>query len=171
MYRPLEPVRPIKLTYVGRLLRLGVAAQPGNGGPGEPNHFCESLRALPVSKRTGGAGTTSAGNEFNGRFLGSWGKQRVKRMSRFVLARLAAGTGLATALVLLIPAGVVAAPVLSSTAVVKSAAGTALVDVRWRRRGWRRSSYFIGSPYYGYGRYSNSGCHVEGGYYRPNGCW
>jgi len=130
-----------------------------------------SNRALPVSKRTGGAGTTSAGNEFNGRFLGSWGKQRVKRMSRFVLARWAAGAGLATALVLLIPAGVVAAPALSSTAVVKSAAGTALVDVRWRRRGWRRSSYFIGSPYYGYGRYSNSGCHVEGGYYRPNGCW
>jgi hypothetical protein len=86
--------------------------------------------------------------------------------------------------VLLIPAGVVAAPVLSSTAVVKSAAGTALVDVRWRRWGWRRGyfigspyyggygrGYFIGSPYYGYGRYSNSGCHVEGGYYRSNGCW
>ena len=91
-------------------------------------------------------------------------------MSRFLLARLAAGTGLATALVLLIPAGVVAAPVLSSTAVVKSAASTALVDVRWRRWGWRRG-YFIGSPYYGYARYSNSGCHVEGGYYRPNGCW
>ena len=95
-------------------------------------------------------------------------------MSRFVLARWAAGAGLATALVLLSPAGVVAAPVLSSTAVVKSAASTALVDVRWRRWGWRRGyhrSYFSGSPYYGYGRYSNSGCHVEGGYYRPNGCW
>jgi hypothetical protein len=94
-------------------------------------------------------------------------------MSRFVLARWAAAAGLATALVLLIPAGVVAAPVLSSTAAVKSEAGTALVDVRWRRHyGYRyRRGYFIGSPYYGYGRYSNSGCHVEGGYYRPNGCW
>ena len=91
-------------------------------------------------------------------------------MSRFVFARLAAGTGLATALVLLSPAGVVAAPVLSSTAVVKSAASTALVDVRWRRWGWRRG-YFIGSAYYGYARYSNSGCHVAGGYNRPNGCW
>jgi hypothetical protein len=63
--------------------------------------------------------------------------------------------------------------VLSSTATVKSEAGTALVDVRWRRHyGYRyRRGYFIGSPYYGYARYSNSGCHVEGGYYRPNGCW
>jgi hypothetical protein len=96
-------------------------------------------------------------------------------MSRFIFARWAAGAGLATALVLLIPAGVVAAPVLSSTAVVKSAAGTALVDVRWRRWGWRRwggrRSYFIGSAYYGYARYSNSGCHIAGGYNRPNGCW
>jgi hypothetical protein len=32
------------------------------------------------------------------------------------------------------------------------------------------TAIFIGSPYYGYGRYANSGCHVEGGYYRPNGC-
>jgi len=64
-----------------------------------------SNRALPVSKRTGGAGTASAGNEFNGRFLGSWGKQRVKRMSRLVLARWVTGAGLATALVLLFPAG------------------------------------------------------------------
>jgi hypothetical protein len=94
-------------------------------------------------------------------------------MSRFVLARWAAAAGLASALGLLIPAGVVAAPVLSSTAVVKSEAGTALVDVRSRRHyGYRyRRGYFIGSPYYGYARYSNSGCHVEGGYYRPNGCW
>jgi hypothetical protein len=91
-------------------------------------------------------------------------------MSSFVLARWAAGAGLATALVLLIPAGVVAAPVLSSTAVVKSTAGTALVDVLWRRWGSRRS-YFIGSGYYGYARYSNSGCHIAGGYNRPNACW
>jgi hypothetical protein len=97
-------------------------------------------------------------------------------MGRFVLARWATGAGLATALVLLIPAGVVAAPVLSSIAVVKSAAGTALVDVRLRHWGWRRGwagrrSYFIGSGYYGYARYSNSGCHIAGGYNRPNGCW
>src|SRR5262249_18851792 len=90
-------------------------------------------RHIDAESITGGAarkeGTASGGNGFNARFLGSWGKQRVKRMSRLVLAHWVTGAGLATALVLLIPAGVVAAPALSSAAVVKSAAGTALVDV------------------------------------------
>jgi hypothetical protein len=65
---------------------------------------------------------------------------------------------------------VAAAPVLSSIAEVKSAAATKAIDARWRRWGSRRGyrSYFIGSAY-GYARYSNSGCHVEGGYYRPRG--
>jgi hypothetical protein len=57
---------------------------------------------------------------------------------------------------------------------VKSAVATAALDVRWRRWGWRRSSgwrrgYFIG-PAYGWW-YGGSGCHIAGGYYRPNGCW
>ena len=94
-------------------------------------------------------------------------------MSTSVLLRWAAGAGLAGMLAVSLAGTVAAAPVLSSTAEVKSAAATKAIDARWRRSGWRRGyrSYFIGSAYYGYARYSNSGCHVEGGYYRPNGCW
>ena len=93
-------------------------------------------------------------------------------MSTSVLLRWAAGAGLAGMLAFSLAGTVAAAPVLSSTAEVKSAAATEVIDARWRRWGWRRGyRYFIGSAYYGYARYSNSGCHVEGGYYRPNGCW
>ena len=72
----------------------------------------------------------------------------------------------------LLASAVGAAPVLSNTAEVKSATTSAAIDARWRRGRWHRG-YFVGPTYrYGYGRwYSNSGCHIAGGYYRPNGCW
>src|SRR5215470_1666773 len=91
-------------------------------------------------------------------------------MNASVLLRLAAGAGLAGMLALSLAGTVAAAPVLSSTAEVKSAAATQAIDARWRRWGWRHS-YFIGSAY-GYGRwYRNSGCQIPGGYSRPNACW
>ena len=96
-------------------------------------------------------------------------------MSTSALLRCAAGAGLAGLLALSLAGTVAAAPVLSSTAEVKSAAATEVIDARWRRWGWRRGygyrGYFIGSSYYGYARYSNSGCHIAGGYNRPNACW
>ena len=96
-------------------------------------------------------------------------------MSTSALLRCAAGAGLAGLLALSLAGTVAAAPVLSSTAEVKSAAATKAIDARWRRWGWRRGygyrGYFIGSSYYGYARYSNSGCHIAGGYGRPNACW
>jgi hypothetical protein len=92
-------------------------------------------------------------------------------MSKPTFVHYAAIVGAASALILLTVGAVAAAPVLSSSAEVKSAAPTAVIDARWRRRGWRRS-YFIGSAYgYGRWRYGNSGCHIAGGYYRPNACW
>jgi hypothetical protein len=101
---------------------------------------------------------------------------RVKPMSKSNFMRRAMGAGLAGALVLSIAWSVAAAPVLSSTAEVKSAAPTAEIDARWRRWGWRRSwgwrrGYFIGPTYRYGGWYSNSGCHIAGGYHRPDGCW
>jgi len=58
-----------------------------------------------------------------------------------------------------------AAPVLSGAAAVKSAVATDVTEARWRRYwGWRR---YGGWRLYGY----NSGCHIAGGYYRPNACW
>ena len=86
-------------------------------------------------------------------------------MSTSVLLRWSAGACLASMLALSLAGTVAAAPVLS-------AAATKAIDARWRRWGWRRGyRYFIGSAYYGYARYSNSGCHIAGGYGRPNACW
>jgi len=102
----------------------------------------------------------------------SWdrGASGETRMNTSVLLRWAAGAGFAGMLALSLAGTGAAAPVLSSTAEVKSAAATQAIDARWRRWGWRRS-YFIGSAY-GYGRwYRNSGCQIPGGYYRPNACW
>jgi hypothetical protein len=90
-------------------------------------------------------------------------------MTKSIFVRCATGAGIAGALALFAAAPTAAAPVLSSTAQAKSAAPSAAIEARWRRWGWRRS-YFIGSAY-GRWRYSNSGCHIAGGYYRPNGCW
>jgi hypothetical protein len=90
-------------------------------------------------------------------------------MSKPTLIHCAAIVGAAGALILLAVGAVAAAPVLTSSVEVKSAAPTAVIDARWRRYGWRRS-YFIGSAY-GRWRYGNSGCHIAGGYYRPNACW
>ena len=104
--------------------------------------------------------------------LGSGGAIVGRHMCKSIFAQGATGAGIAGALVLVLSlaGSVAAAPVLSSTAEVKSAVATAVIDARWRRWGWRRG-YFIGSAY-GYRRwYSNSGCHIAGGYYRPNGCW
>jgi hypothetical protein len=90
-------------------------------------------------------------------------------MTKSIFVRCATGVGIAGALTFLAAAPIAAAPALSSTAQVKSAAPSAATEARWRRRAWRRS-YFIGSSY-GRWRYSNSGCRIAGGYYRPNGCW
>jgi hypothetical protein len=90
-------------------------------------------------------------------------------MTKSIFVRFATGVGIAGALTFLAAAPIAAAPALSSTAQVKSAAPNTATEARWRRRAWRRS-YFIGSSY-GRWRYSNSGCHIAGGYYRPNGCW
>ena len=90
-------------------------------------------------------------------------------MTKSIFVRCATGVGIAGALTLLAAAPIAAAPVLSNTAQVKSTAPSAAIEARWRRRAWRRS-YFIGSSY-GRWRYGTSGCHIAGGYYRPNGCW
>jgi hypothetical protein len=90
-------------------------------------------------------------------------------MTKSIFVRCATGVGIAGALTLLAAAPIAAAPALSNTAKVKSAAPNTAIEARWRRRAWRRS-YFIGSSY-GRWRYGNSGCHIAGGYYRPNGCW
>ena len=92
-------------------------------------------------------------------------------MSRSFIVRGATVIGIAGALALLVAGSVTAAPVLSSTAQVKSAADNATTEVRWRHwRGYRgyawRRGYAAG-PRYSY----NSGCRVLGGYYRPDGCW
>jgi hypothetical protein len=76
-----------------------------------------------------------------------------------------AATVAALALLVAGPAG--STPVPSSTALVKSAVASVAVDARWY--GWRGRRYFIGRSY-GSRRYG-SGCHVPGGYNRPNGCW
>jgi hypothetical protein len=80
-------------------------------------------------------------------------------MSKLTFVQRVIGIGLAGALAMIAAGSVTAAPVLSSTAQVKSAAASSTTDVRWRHWRWRRG--------YAY----NSGCHVEGGYHRPNGCW
>ncbi|PWT93283.1 MAG: hypothetical protein C5B56_01015 [Proteobacteria bacterium] len=80
-------------------------------------------------------------------------------MSTFRIARISVAAGLALALAGLVLGSATAAPVSSITAEVKSAVATSATEVRWRRYRWRR-----------YGGYS-SGCHIAGGYHRPNGCW
>jgi hypothetical protein len=95
-------------------------------------------------------------------------------MSKSAFMRHATGFCFASALLMFVAGSVAAAPVLSGTAAVKSAARTAAIDAQWRRWGWRRGwrwrrGYFIG-PVYRYGWYG-SGCHIPGGYYRPNACW
>jgi hypothetical protein len=84
-------------------------------------------------------------------------------MSQSTILRCSAVAGLAGGLVLFALGSVAAAPVHSITAQVKSATTVAATDVRWRR--WGRRHYA-----YGYWR-SGSGCHVAGGYHRPDGCW
>jgi len=79
--------------------------------------------------------------------------------------KCAIGIGFAAALVLLSTAPTTAAPVLSNTAAVKSAADNSVTEVRWVRRGWGRraavaagvglavgaASYAYNYPYSGYG--------------------
>jgi hypothetical protein len=91
-------------------------------------------------------------------------------MSKLSIVVCATIVGTACALFSLTGGPLAAAPVLTGTAEVKSAAPMAVIDARWRRWGYRRG-YFIGSGYYGRWRYGNSGCHIAGGYYRPNACW
>ena len=88
----------------------------------------------------------------------SWdrGASGETHMNTSVLLRWAAGAGFAGMLALSLAGTAAAAPVLSSTAEVKSAAATQAIDARWRRWGWRRS-YFIGSAY-GYGRWYRTSC-------------
>jgi hypothetical protein len=65
-------------------------------------------------------------------------------MTKSIFVRCATGVGIAGALTLLAAAPIAAAPALSSTAQVKSAAPNTATEARSRRRAWRRS-YFIGS--------------------------
>lgn len=85
-------------------------------------------------------------------------------MSKTRIAQTSAAAGLALALVGFAVGSSTAAPVSTITAQVKSAVATPTTEVRWRRYGWRRA---YARAYYR----SNSGCHIAGGYYRPNGCW
>jgi hypothetical protein len=78
---------------------------------------------------------------------------------RIVLSATAAALALAFAALVAQP--VAAAPLPSTIAQVKSAVVSPGTEVRWRRHSWRRA----------YARYGNSGCHIAGGYHRPNGCW
>ena len=71
-------------------------------------------------------------------------------------ALIAGATATALAITAIAPA--TAAPVLSNTAAVKSAADNAVVDVRWGWGGWLAAGVIGGialgaltSPYYGYG--------------------
>jgi len=89
-------------------------------------------------------------------------------MSKAVLKRNILASVVVGGLALLLAGPATAAPVLSNTAAVKSAAANVTTDVRWRRWGWRRGYYFIGSSYGGWRR---GYCHIPGGYYRPNACW
>jgi hypothetical protein len=85
-------------------------------------------------------------------------------MNAFRIARNVVVAGFALALGSVVVGPVAAAPVASITAAVKSAAASVTTEVRSRRHGWRRAYAR------GYGS-SNSGCHIAGGYHRPNGCW
>jgi hypothetical protein len=73
--------------------------------------------------------------------------------------------GAAVVFLLLIAGAAAGAPVLSNTAEVKSAVGSATTEARWY--GWRRRYY--GRSYRG--RRYGSGCHMSGGYHRPSLCW
>jgi len=91
-------------------------------------------------------------------------------MSKSFIRRGAIGIVIAGALALFVVGSVTAAPVLSGTAQVKSAVDNPTTDVRYRHwRGYRGYAWRRG---YAGRRYSyNSGCHVLGGYHRPDGCW
>jgi hypothetical protein len=86
-------------------------------------------------------------------------------MKRSSVVRGVVAGGLLGGIVLLCADPAAAAPALTGTSAVKSAVDSLAIDVRWRR--WRRG-YFIGSSY---GWWSRRGCHIPGGYYRPNACW
>jgi hypothetical protein len=93
--------------------------------------------------------------------------ERGKPMSKAILMRsILAGVAVG-AFALFVGGPASAAPVPSITAALKSAATSAVTEVRWRRWGWRRG-YFIGSSY---GWYRRGYCHIPGGYNRPNACW
>src|SRR5256885_2120629 len=87
--------------------------------------------------------------------------RRSVTMTKLVSVRRTLGMGLAGAVALIAAAGsVTAAPVVSNSAAVKSAATSVATEARWRHHVRRYRGYAY-----------NSGCHVEGGYHRPNGCW
>jgi hypothetical protein len=85
-------------------------------------------------------------------------------MSKPTIVLSATAAGLAVAFAALVSGSAAAAPLPSLTAQVKSAVAAPATEVRWRRHSWRRAYAR------GYGR-GNSGCHIAGGYNRPNGCW
>jgi hypothetical protein len=87
-------------------------------------------------------------------------------MQKSICVIRGATAGAVAMLALVVAGSASGAPVLSSTAQVKSAVTPAATEARWW--GWRgRRAYYRG---YGWRRYG-SGCHMSGGYYRPSLCW
>jgi hypothetical protein len=80
-------------------------------------------------------------------------------MNRAILLPSLLAAAIAGAFAIATAESTAAASAFSGAAVIKAAAPTGVVEARWRR--WRWGWY---------GSYRR-GCHIAGGYYRPNGCW